>query len=281
VPFLPFTSRHPYLATIVTTVALVVSLGIAGTALYLSGHTTISPVAVVFPLILLGIAIQAVVRRRLPRALHREPGGSCESGASGGVSRGVYLLAVAFPMGVLVLTAVSVGGYPVRPPSEVMWFITFALLIGVVEELVYRGWFLSLLLPRGRAVAVLVSSVLFAVSHAVNALAGQDVATSIRQIIFAFLFGIVAALLYLILGTLWVAIGFHTLNDLVQFLGAKSTTPVTDLVCIGMLVAAIVVLLPLMRRANKSTPVLEMDCSKSVGNATPRLEPVRAVTFDK
>jgi len=293
VPPLSFTSRHPYLTTIITTVALVMSLGIAGTALYLSGHTTVSPVAVVFPLILLGIVIQTVVRRRFPRALQRgagRPSGSHGAGRVGtvggasGLSRGVHLLAVAIPVGVLVLTAVSVGGFPARPASEVIWFIAFALLIGVVEELVYRGWFLSLLLPRGRAVAVLVSSLLFAVSHAVNALAGQDVATSIRQVIFAFLFGIVAALLYLLLGTLWVAIGFHALNDLIQFLGAESTRPVTDLVTMGMLLAAVAVLLPLLRRQHRATSVREtgargMDGSETDVNATPRRESTRVVTF--
>ena len=293
VPPLSFTSRHPYLTTIVTTVALVMSLGIAGTALYLSGHTTVSPVAVIFPLILLGIVVHAVVRRRFPRALQRGargpsgPRGAGRVSTVGGsarLSRGVHLLAVAIPVGVLVLTAVSVDGFPARPASEVIWFIAFALLIGVVEELVYRGWFLSLLLPRGRAVAVLVSSLLFAVSHAVNALAGQDVATSIRQVIFAFLFGIVAALLYLLLGTLWVAIGFHALNDLIQFLGAESTRPVTDLVTMGMLLAAVAVLLPLLRRQDSATSVREtgargMDGSGTDVNAIPRRESARVVTF--
>jgi len=275
VPPLSFTSRHPYLTTIVTTVALVMSLGIAGTALFLSGHTTVSPVAVIFPLILLGVLIQSLRRRRLPRGLQR---------GRRTVTRRTHLAAIALPLGILVVTALSVGGYPARPASEVVWFVAFAILIGLVEELVYRGWFLSLLLPRGRAVAVLISSLLFAVSHAVNALAGQDVATSIRQVIFAFLFGIVAALLYLLLGTLWVVIGFHALNDLIQFLGAESTAPIIDLATIGMLVAAVAVLLPLVRRHDRATPVRETDPSGTEGpgtdgSAIPRRKSARVVTF--
>ena len=271
-PSLPFTSRHPYLTTITTTVALVMSLGIAGTALYLSGHTTVSPVAVVFPLILLGVVVRALIHRRLPRPLW--------SGAHA-VPRSDYLLAVTVPVGILALTAFSVGGYPTLPASDILWFLVFALLIGLVEELIYRGWFLSLLLPRGRMVAVLVSSALFAASHAVNALAGQDVATSIRQIIFAFLFGIVAALLYLLLGNLWVAIGFHALNDLIQFLGARSTSPTIDIATTGMLVAAIGVLLALLRRSDGTTPAREIDSSDPERNAIPRRESASVVTFGK
>ena len=117
-----------------------------------------------------------------------------------------------------------------------------------------------------------------------NALAGQDVATSIRQIIFAFLFGIVAALLYLLLGNLWVAIGFHALNDLIQFLGAESTRPAIDLVTMGMLLAAVAVLLPLLRRQGRATHVRETSASGTDASgidvsAIPRRESARVVTF--
>jgi membrane protease YdiL (CAAX protease family) len=257
-----FAARHPFLTTIATTVSLVIALGIAGTALYLSGHTTISPVAVVFPVIALVIVIRFILRRRLP--------GMLRSGLRA-VTPGEYALAVTLPVAVLIVTTCSVGGFPPLSLFSLLGWVLFAALIGFVEEAVYRGWFLSLLLPRGRTVAVLVSSALFAVSHAVNALAGQDVATSVRQVVFAFLFGIVAALLYLLLGNLWVAIAFHTLNDLIQFLGAESTTRLVDIVSMGMLLASIAVLLPLLRRLN--SPIGK--------GTTSRRQLPYAVTFNK
>ena len=255
-----FAARHPFLTTIATTIGLVVALGVAGTALYLSGETTISPVVVVFPVIALAIVIRAIVRRRLPRPLRRgHPTGTPQQ----------YVLAVALPLTVLTVTAFSVGGFPARPVSSVIGWALFAALIGFVEEMVYRGWFLSLLLPRGRTTAVLVSSALFAVSHAVNALAGQDTATSIRQISFAFLFGILAALLYLVLGNLWVAIVFHALHDLVQFLGAASTSATIDVVSMMLVATGIAVLVAVSRRVDATHP----------NAATPRREPARATTF--
>ncbi|MEA4911066.1 MAG: CPBP family intramembrane glutamic endopeptidase [Oscillospiraceae bacterium] len=112
----------------------------------------------------------------------------------GGVVRGLLQAAG--------LGAAASPALPVGAGAWVFFLLKSVLLPALLEELLFRGAILDRLLPFGERFAVLVSAVLFALSHsAAEALPG------------ALLFGIFFALLRLRTGSLLPGMLFHLLNN--------------------------------------------------------------------
>jgi hypothetical protein len=88
---------------------------------------------------------------------------------------------------------------------------------GTLEELVFRGLILSLLLRTDSDDqklanvwhAILISSVLFSVPHALNLFAGHAEARVIAQLVWAFLLGVVFACLRIAGGSIWPVAVLH------------------------------------------------------------------------
>ena len=99
-----------------------------------------------------------------------------------------------------------------------------ALMVGLVEETVFRGMILYALLrawgdtKSGILKAALISSVLFGLVHAPNVLFGTPLLTMLAQLGYAFLLGLFFAALLLRSGSIWVAVVAHGLIDAVGFL---------------------------------------------------------------
>lgn len=119
----------------------------------------------------------------------------------------------------LILIVISLKGMRDISASEVLFFIFFTLLVGFVEESIYRGLILKTLLPKGIKTAVITSSILFAVTHVLNVLSGQDAFQTILQIVYALLIGAVLALLMVKNKNIIPLILFHFLHNFVQFVG--------------------------------------------------------------
>ncbi|WP_426254381.1 CPBP family intramembrane glutamic endopeptidase [Paenibacillus pabuli] len=99
------------------------------------------------------------------------------------------------------------------------FFIFFTLLVAFVEETIYRGLIFKTLLRKSAVAAVVTSSVLFSITHIMNALSGQSMADTILQLIYALLLGAALALLMLKNGNIVPLILFHFIHNLIQFLG--------------------------------------------------------------
>ena len=101
-------------------------------------------------------------------------------------------------------------------------FFLFALLclsVASVEELIFRGILLPLLLDRfaaargGRLLAVLLSAAIFGLSHLVNLFQGADPAATLLQVGYSFLIGCVAAVIYLLTRRILWPILFHAVYN--------------------------------------------------------------------
>lgn len=218
-------ARRPILSCLLMTIALIVLLGAAGTVLYLSGNAAISPVAVVFVPVAIALAI-VISRARAFRAFgFRAP-------------RAGWMLAALPACVVLVMTAVSVGVVNDLPWRTVWAVLGLVTLVAFVEETLFRSLFITLL-GRARSMrAVLVSSTLFALAHAVNLLGGQDAATTVVQIVFAFAFGAFTAAYFLRTESIWPMIAFHGLFDAIGLLGARPTPVAVDAASAAILLLA-------------------------------------------
>ncbi len=88
------------------------------------------------------------------------------------------------------------------------------LLVGFIEELLFRGFLFRALLKKDPAfVAITISAVTFGIGHIVNLLAGQGTAETVLQVFFAIAWGFLFTFVYYKSGSLWVCIAVHGMVD--------------------------------------------------------------------
>ena len=97
--------------------------------------------------------------------------------------------------------------------TTVMAVLSF-LLVGVAEEIVFRGFLFNGMRKSGSlTAAVIVSAVTFGMGHIVNLLTGQATGETLVQVIFAVAWGFLLTFAYLKGGSLLPCIAIHGLID--------------------------------------------------------------------
>ncbi len=231
------TSR-PYLALFLTTLGLIVFLGAVGTVSYLLGFTGYLPLAAAF----IPLAIACVIFltfRHSWRAAGFRPVAMTHPFAVPAV-----VLVAALPIAVFACSnRFSASGV------AILEFAGLALLVGFVEETIFRGILLRAFASHGAIVGVVATSVGFAVAHAAAALSpDQSLGTSVSTIVFAFLFGVIASLLVRMTDSIWPAIALHATFDFAGFVLHARSAAITDLVTIVVAAALVVILVFTSRR---------------------------------
>jgi hypothetical protein len=147
--------------------------------------------------------------------------------------------------GAVALLSLS-GGIRVTAPATVLACAVLTLVVGFAEETYFRGLILSALLPTGVLRAALISAVLFAAPHLLNAIGGTwDPAFTVVDSIAAFGLGLTFAALRLRTGSLWPLVGIHALFDFTSLVAlggvevhAQSVELLVSSVIVGMIFAA-------------------------------------------
>ena len=107
------------------------------------------------------------------------------------------------------------GGVSLRYDAitSVMAVLSF-LLVGVAEEIIFRGFLFNGMRKAGRlTVAIVVSAITFGMGHMVNLLTGHATAETLVQMIFAVAWGFLFTFAYLKGGSLLPCIAIHGLID--------------------------------------------------------------------
>jgi len=99
--------------------------------------------------------------------------------------------------------------------SQVGLLFIFAAVVGINEELFFRGLIIKILQTKGLKYAVIVSSLLFGIGHAFTALSGSDPLYVIILIIFAGLFGLICAEIVILTKSIIPVIVWHGLHDFI------------------------------------------------------------------
>ena len=73
---------------------------------------------------------------------------------------------------------------------DTVWYIIAMLCIGFIEEILFRGYLLQLLLKRSIKVAVIVSSLTFGLGHIINLVNGAEILPTFLQLIYALAIGV-------------------------------------------------------------------------------------------
>lgn len=121
-----------------------------------------------------------------------------------------------FFLPVLVLMTGNLwGGVGMAYEDTAQLFAVLSMfLVGLVEELIFRGLLFRALLQRDAPpVAITISAVTFGIGHIVNLLAGQGGLESLIQVIFAVAWGFLFTMLFYHSGSLLVCIFVHGMVD--------------------------------------------------------------------
>lgn len=217
------TEKRPILAVVIIQVLLLIAMVAAGAYATINKLDYTSPVLIAFIPISIVLIIYLSFRRKWAfygfKSLRGIPAESW-----------VYYLPL-----LLVLAVNCMAGFKTNTASTLLYFIGFTLLVGFVEETIYRGLVLKILLKKGTAVAVITSSILFAVTHILNALSGQNLADTLLQIVYALLVGLVLALLMVKMDNILPLITFHFIHNLIQFSSTTNSYWYGNLIVIGVL----------------------------------------------
>lgn len=124
---------------------------------------------------------------------------------------------------------------PLLPLPRILTFMLNMILVGVAEELVFRGIIAQTLLERygtaraGVWKACIVSGVLFGAAHLSNLLGSAPFGV-LMQCVFAASLGVMLAAIYFRTGNLWVTVFLHSAMDIAAMLigGLYGTTSVAE-----------------------------------------------------
>ena len=124
---------------------------------------------------------------------------------------------------------------PLLPLPRILTFILNMILVGVAEELVFRGIIAQTLLERygtaraGVWKACLISGVLFGAAHLSNMIGSAPFGV-LMQCVFAASLGVMLAAVYFRTGNLWVTVFLHSAMDIASMLigGLYGTTSVAE-----------------------------------------------------
>lgn len=120
-----------------------------------------------------------------------------------------YILFLAFEVVELVIKH--------EPYKLTMNGFCIAVFAGVLEETVFRGLMIPVMMRKKKniAVALFVSSGVFGLVHGGNLFAGADPGYTLVQVGSSFLVGVVFGGLYLMSGNILIPMAFHMLHDIV------------------------------------------------------------------
>ena len=97
------------------------------------------------------------------------------------------------------------------------------MLIGFVEEMIFRGFLFRAMLANGnKAAAIIVSSVTFGIGHLVNLFAGQASFDTAMQVIFAVIWGFILTMVFYKSKSLIPCIIAHAMIDVFSVFGAEN-----------------------------------------------------------
>jgi membrane protease YdiL (CAAX protease family) len=212
-------------------------IGIMAVGMYVTGH--IAGITYGDPKMVRVLFYFEVVMSLLALFMARRIFGRVQCGFSPADLSGLWWMAPNFLiLAALFYMALSAGGAAMS--GLVLLIIATMCLVGFSEELMFRGIVLKgALAEMSQGRAIILSSVFFSLLHSVNILAGLPVENMLAQLVLTFVFGLAMACYALRINSLIPVIVFHTLWDLVQFLGGIFGADFGSLINIAIIVNAV------------------------------------------
>ena len=127
------------------------------------------------------------------------------------------------PMWVLATGNIWDGFSPSYQGSSLVFALISMILVGFVEEMIFRGFLFRAMLGENKAVvAVIVSAVTFGIGHIVNLFTGQASFETVMQILFAISWGFILTMVCYKSGSIIPCIIAHSAIDALSVIGADN-----------------------------------------------------------
>lgn len=157
------------------------------------------------------------------------------------------------PMWILATGNIWDGFAPSYQGVSLVFAVLSMILVGYVEEMIFRGFLFRAMLKENKTiVAIVVSAVTFGVGHIVNLFTGQASFETVVQIIFAVSWGFILTMVCYKSGSIIPCIIAHSVIDALSVLGRDNE--LVDWIYIGAtIVVAIVYSIYLSRISTEKT----------------------------
>lgn len=123
-----------------------------------------------------------------------------------------------WPLILIEAPSLALGFKAVASPKIILSYLFFTAAVGFSEEVYFLGLIPEVLRSQGPVRRLVGSSVLFALGHFFNLLAGAGLIETILQVVFAFLFGVVALQIRWLSGSLAIPIVWHFLHNFLSLI---------------------------------------------------------------
>ncbi len=144
------------------------------------------------------------------------------------------------PMFILATGNLWDGFSPAYNGMPLLIAVLSMLLVGFVEEMLFRGFLFKAMLGNGKTIpAIIVSALTFGIGHIVNLFAGQANFETVMQVIFAVSWGFIFTMAFYKSRSLIPCIIAHAMVDVFSLFGADSGT--ADWIYIGVTILVAVV----------------------------------------
>ena len=104
---------------------------------------------------------------------------------------------------------------------KTIYLILYMAFVAFVEETIFRGIILKMMLKKGLIIAILWSSILFSLSHLLNSLGTSNIISVITQTSYAFVIGIILSVIVIKTNNIFIPILFHYLNNIMTSLNPE------------------------------------------------------------
>ena len=153
---------------------------------------------------------------------------------------------------IIVALAAFAGGIMFDNSELFIPNLIFTLGIGLTEELYFRGIICNMWKDT-ETKAIIISSVLFGLSHLLNVMGGAGLAETLLQMAFAFTYGVVMAFVILRTKSIWPCILLHAFHDFCGFItneGDMKLNIIVGTIQFVVLLAYCIYLVVSLRREN-------------------------------
>lgn len=178
-----------------------------------------------------------IMRRRLGEEL-----GLCRF--KGDARRYLYFL----PLAVLASCNIWNGVHMNFTAGETALYVISMLSVGVIEELVFRGFLFTALLRDGVRRAVIISSLTFGIGHIVNLLNGAALLPTLLQLVYACAVGFMFTVLFYKGGSLWPCMITHGILNALSAFAVDGTDAVDMLTAAALTVISVLYALWILKR---------------------------------
>lgn len=134
---------------------------------------------------------------------------------------------------------------------EIVLLVISMFFVGVIEEIIFRGFLFKALSRKNIMTAIIISSVTFGVGHIVNLLNGADFMMTLFQLCYAIAIGFIFTIVFYRTGSLIPCIISHSIINVTSVFSADGTKEMNEIIAIGIVILSVIYALILLKQNGK------------------------------